>query len=1230
MVNCIRAIPGFLMLLQPTVHTAANPHHDWNNEAGYRWAELKIPSNGSTGFTLLSADQTGVLFENMLGEVKAAENRVLLNGSGVAAGDFDQDGLTDLYFCGLESDNVLYRNRGNGRFEDTTAIAGVALQNRFSRGAVFADLNGDRFPDLLVSALDSGITFFRNNGDGSFSNETEFCGLKSGFATTTLALADVDGNGTLDIYATNNRGEDIRDRGRVNLRRVKGELVIPNRWKNRLVMVDGKLKEYGEPDQLFLNDGMGHFKEVDWTQGSFLDEKGRRLTSNPLDWGLTATFRDFNRDLLPDIYVCNDFWTPDRLWINQGGGVFQAASKLALRHTSASSMGVDVADIDLDGRMDFFVVDMLSRDLKTRKRQMPAQGQKPKMPGSITDRPQILRNTLYRNLGNGMFQELADYAGLPASDWSWSPVFLDVDLDGYEDLLITAGHPMDVQDMDAQQAIQKLQHTWDPEMSPADRRKGQAEEILVNNRLYPKLDLPVVAFRNMGNWTFKEMTPDWGTAHSGVHHGMATFDLDGDGDLDFAVNNLGSEAGIYRNNSRAPRIAVRLKGASLETQGIGARVEFHDESGAVQTREVVSGGRYTSGSDPILVFAAVAGDRPMKLNVAWRDGSITELKSLFANRIYEIDHPGSAAYKVTSAKEESIAQTPWFEDISQQVVFTHQETLINDFALQPLLPFHLSQAGPGLASVDWNGDGRDDLIVGNGKGFPPVFLQSEPGGFRRLKTNIKVLPDDGSGIVAFRTESSGYQILIGTTGYESSGHGSVVHLRIEENQVEELASGFPGLTGAGALAVADYDADGDLDLFTGGYFRPGVYPLVQASVLWKREKGEWGRDEQNESVLRGVQSASGALWSDLDGNGYPELIIAEDWGPIRVFTNHGGRLTEGTASWGLDKLNGWWKGIATGDFNGDGRMDLVAGNWGLNSPYQAAKEAPLELLYGDLMRVGKINLIETERDPITAQVFPRRMFQPLAASLSFLYPSFKGYAEFSEKPLAKLMEDYQPRLQTKSIVTLATTIFLNSGSRLTARTLPWQAQLAPVSGINAADFDGDGHQDLFLAQNFFATRPGLPRLDAGSGLILKGDGKGGFKPMESQVTGIRIFGEQRGSVTGDFNGDGRIDLAVAQNGAGLKIYRNTKAKPGIRIRITGLPGNPDGIGTSIQQVSGNKAGTLHEIQSGSGYWSQSSLSTILYNSHTSTKLQIRQPGGKVTQHSLPPESKQLILDISKN
>lgn len=1215
----------------------------WRVENGFKWAELAVAPGGKSGFTPLTPELTGILFTNRLDEWKGGSNRVLSNGSGLAAGDFDGDGLPDLYFCSLEGSNSLYKNLGGWKFRNVTDGSGIHCPGQNYRGAVFADVNGDGAPDLLITTTGSGTLCFTNDGRGKFTDATAAAGTGSKFGSVTLALADADGNGTLDLYVCNNRTDDIRDRGQVDVQMLRGQYLIPPHFKDRLVVVNGQVIEYGEPDALLLNDGRGHFTPVSWTNGAFLDEDGKPLAGAPLDWGLSATFRDLNGDGHPDLYVCNDYWTPDRCWINDGKGKFRAIDRLALRHTSASSMGVDFADVNRSGHLDFLVVDMLSRDHRLRKRQTLAQRPVGSMIGALDDRPQVMRNTLLQNRGDGTFAEIADLAGLSASEWAWQPVFLDVDLDGYEDVLITTGHFKDVQDLDAGAVIRSVPHPR-PKGGGMIQYQGRLmsaheafiTEKVLNARYYPRLDTPIVAFQNRGQYRFTETTGEWGLNTPGVHHGIALADLDGDGDLDVAVNNLGAPAGLYRNNSSAPRVAVRLQGRAPNTQGIGAKIKLLGGAVPMQSQEVISGGRYMSGSEPMLVFAAGKSAAGMTIEVTWRSGRVSRVTGVAANRIYEIAETGA----VPSPKPQVPSPEPLFKDVSALIGHTHYEPDFDDFARQPLLPLKLSQLGPGVAWQDLDGDGHDDLIIGNGRGAAPAFLRGDGrGGFSVLTPPAGLaLPDDATGFATWTAAPGQRALLVGVASYEAANHPAVMQIGFSNGVLNASGLVPEALSSAGPLAVADLDGDGDLDLFVGGRVIPGRFPEAASSRVFRHDGKTLQLDAENSRVLENLGLVSGAVWSDLDGDGFPELILAGQWGPLRLFRNVHGKLTP----WNpgitgaalnpqlstLNDLTGWWNSVTTGDLDGDGRPDLIAGNWGLNTVWPATPARPARIFYGDLSGGGAMDLLEAETDPITGVVAPVRMLNSLAASMPFLRARFANYQAYSEASVQDVIGVPPSRAREVQAVTLASMVFLNRSNRFEAVELPFEAQVAPVFSINVADVDGDGHEDVFLGQNFFATRPEVPRFDAGRGLWLRGDGTGKLRPVSGEESGVKIHGEQRGAALADFNEDGRVDLAVTQNGAPTRLLQNVTARPGWRVRLNGPPGNPTGAGAVLRLKQGERLGPARELHAGSGYWSQDSAVQIMSGTGPA-QIVVRWPGGPATTTEIPAGAREIVVPVPK-
>ena len=1162
---------------------------DWVEEGGYRWAELRVSGEDEPGFERRAPSETGISFENVVTEEQYIDNSHYLNGSGVAAGDVDGDGRVDLYFAGMDGPNRLYRNLGGWRFEDIAEEAGVAAADRFSTGAVFADVDGDGDLDLLVNALGGPNALYLNDGTGRFTDGTEAAGLTSTLGSMSMTLADIDGDGDLDLYVVNNKVATVQDLfppevlqpSNIYRQTEDGFELLPE-WREHFTL--GEVQEgmvprleLAEPDRLYLNDGTGRFTAVPWTEGAFLDEEGRPLESEPMEWGLAARFQDMDGDGDPDLYVCNDFHSPDHVWINDGDGGFRMLAPLAMRSTSFASMGVDFSDVDRDGFTDFFVVEMLSREQRLRMKQMVGGEADPQFAGRFDNRPQTPRNTLYLSRGDGTFAEAAQFAGLDASGWSWGSTFVDVDLDGYEDLLVGTGHFYDAMDKDAAQRVGSMD--W-------------RQRILG----FPSLRLSNVAFRNRGDLTFEEVGEAWGFAgDEDISHGMAAADLDGDGDLDIVTNRLLAPAGVYRNVGRAPRVAVRLLGRGPNTAGVGARVRLSGGELPAQTKEIVAGGLYLSGSEAMASFAA--GDGELTLEVVWRDGTMSRVEGVRANRIYEIREPAAGGTAAASAAASKAAEsdTPLFHDVSELLEHRHRENAFDDFAQQPLITWRLGQGGPGVAWGDIDGDGDADALIGGGGGAGlSVFRGDGEGGFspdRGARDSGAVgpapSPGDQTGLLVLPGQA-GATVIVGTATYDGADRAapSATVLGASGTALRE-AQTLPGAEAStGPLAAADYDGDGDVDLFAGGRVIPGQYPVAATSRLFLNEGGRYVLDESNAAALTDVGLVSGAVFSDVDADGDQDLLLAIEWGPVRLLLNRDGRFEDATAAFGLESRTGWWNGVTTGDLNEDGLPDLIVSNRGLNSQFTASPEHPATAYHADLDNDGFRDVIEARYDEFTRSMVPVRGLLTLAGGLPFLRGRIQGFEHYGQLGVNEILEQPADLLPTVEATTLAHTVFINHGGSFEAFELPREAQLAPAFHAGVADLDGDGHEDVFLSQNLFALRGEAARNDGGRGLWLRGDGTGALTPVPGQRSGIAVYGEQRGAAFADYDGDGRVDVLISQNGAGTKLYRNRGAKPGLRVRLRGSAENPAAIGAAIRLEYGERRGPLREIRAGGGYWSQ--------------------------------------------
>ena len=1203
----------------------------WHQDASYRWRVLRVPRRGDPGFTPLGPDRTGLAHRNDISDEHALANRNLLIGAGIAVGDVDGDGLPDVFVASLEKPAALYHNDGGMHFTDVTAAAGIRTDGLAALSAAFADVNGDGHLDLLVGTLGGPLKLWLGDGHGHFTDATASSGLAGGYAATGLTLADVNGDGHLDLYVATYKVRSALDKYPPEERsfdavveKVGGIYRVRPQWQSEYRLEDrpdlgGVLRsQRADPDLFFLNDGHGHFTRSPIMGERFRDENGKPLTQEPDYFTLAARFYDVNGDGAPDLYVCNDFEDPDQFWLNDGKGNFRLVPALDLRETSNTCMSVDFADVNRDGHVDFFTADMMGPTLARRQRESPTNMPLPKGVGLTKDRQQWMQNSLELSRGDGSWAQISDFAGVAGTDWTWGSAFLDVDLDGWEDLLVVNGHRWDVRDADTFQHIQNSvpRVPWNRE---------QAE--------FPPDAAHSVVFRNNHDLTFTNLSRDWHFGEqAGITNGIALADLDGDGDLDVITTRLDDTPLVYRNNATAPRVAVRLRGSPPNTGGIGALVTVRAASLPVQSRQMTAGGYYLSGSDAELAFAT-GRDSVVTIEVHWRDGKVSTVPAR-PNRLYEVDETDANTRAGTTPDSSRVGL---FEDATPLLGGqAHVDSIFDDYARQPLLPNKFSQLGPGVSWVDVDGDGREDLVVGTGRGGRLAVLRNTgarftaepvPGGPARWDLTT-ILPVPGA--------NGTLSLLAGQSNYESSSAEEALSVpRVVEFP---LAGGRPGTPRAllppdtasvGPLALSDVYAEGRLDLFVGSRILPGAWPLPARSHLYRRlTDGGWALDSANDAALATVGLVSAALFADLDGDGWPDLVLTSEWGPLRVFHNEHGRLRNVTKEWGFAGISSRWNGVAVGDFDGDGRLDIVATSWGRNIPWRATPNRPYELLVGNFGGAG-LGLVFARRDSATGREMPLESLERVAVAVPQVSSRFVTHDQYSRASVDDVLGPASPSAQRIGATTFDNVVFLNRGDHFEMKPLPALTQLAPAFGAVVADFDGDGREDIYLAQNFSPTSLGTPRFDAGAGLLLIGEGHGGFRPLGVHQAGIDVIGDQRGAAAADYDGDGRVDLAVSQNGAATTLWHNRGARPGLRVRLNAGPGNPWGIGAQLRVVAGSRRGPVRELHAGGGCWSMDAATTVMALPPGADSLVVRWPGGRQQVVPLKPGQREVTLTDSQ-
>ncbi len=657
-----------------------------------------------------------------------------------------------------------------------------------------------------------------------------------------------------------------------------------------------------------------------------------------------------------------------------------------------------------------------------------------------------------------------------------------------------------------------------------------------------------------------------------------------------------------------------------------------------------AGGRYLSSDDAMRVFAAGAAGQAMRVEVDWRSGRRSVVTNVAADTLVTVFE---AAAGPVGGRDRGEVPPPWFTDVSRALDHRHREADYDDFIRQPLLPRKLSQLGPSVAWGDLDGDGWEDLVVGGGRGGQvAVYRNDSRGGFEpwRRSAGSGPLALDTAGVLVVPGVGGGAAVVVAESNYEAPG--------AQPSQVREGGWGEGGMrvwpaggAALGPLALADLEGDGQLELFVGGRVQAGRYPEPVSSRLWRRTGDGWAEDAGVTALFDRLGMVSGAVFTDLEGDGFPELVVACEWGPLRIFRNRGGTLSpwvpevfwpgegvEGQRRGGgrgsfarLDQMSGWWNGVTGGDFDGDGRIDLLASNWGQNTKYEDHRQHPLLLYFGDLAEGGGGDVLEAFYDAGLGKVVPWMHLGRVGAAIPGVGRRYTSFREFGLAGVSEILGARFAEAGQVQATWLESTLFLNRTNGFEVVPLPALAQWAPAFAVAVADFDGDGCEDAFLGQNFFATEPETSRYDGGRGLVLRGDGRGRLRAMEGAESGVLVYGEQRGAAVCDYDADGRTDLVVTQNGALTRLFRNTQGRPGLRVRLQGPPGNPRAVGAAVRVRLADRLGPVREVRAGAGYWSQDSAVVVMGIPESPAAVEVRWPGGGVTSTAVGVGQREVVV-----